>query len=114
MSSSTGFTALGAVDESKSEPFEVGRVQWLRRPGDGGRDDVSAGFWFVTPEDAPAPFDVPSEADETIALLQGHLRIALQDGTVYDVVPGTSVAIDKGVTATWTVLEPSVEFFVYA
>ena len=35
------FTAHDNLDRTRTEPFEVGVVQWTRRPGDGDRDDYS-------------------------------------------------------------------------
>ena len=33
------------------EPFELGNVQWLLRPGDNGNDALSSGIWKVTIDD---------------------------------------------------------------
>jgi len=47
------FTTAGSIDRSAAEPFEVGVVQWIRRPGDGGREDLASGYWFISPDETP-------------------------------------------------------------
>lgn len=108
------FTTAASVDRTKGEPFEVGDVQWVRRPGEGGRDELSAGYWFITPEQTPGPMVVQAHADETIYIIEGRVRIAPEGSASFEVSAGGSASINKGVSATWTVLEPTVEFFVYS
>lgn len=101
-------------DDSKFEPFALGQVQWLRRPGDNGNEKLSGGLWKVTPEEAPEPFDLPIEEDETIYIVSGHLRIEVQGGDDLDLTAGSMASLSKGATTRWTVLEPTLEFFVYS
>lgn len=108
------FVTAAAIDQAASEPFEVGRVQWLRRPGDGDRVGLSAGYWFITPEDAPEPMRVVGHADETINIVEGRLRIEPENGAPVELSAGGSASLNRGVPAMWHVLEPTVEFFVYS
>lgn len=108
------FTVNAAHDRSKAEPFEAGAVQWVRRPGDGDRHTLSAGFWFITPEESPEPNVVIGEADETVYIIEGHVRVQPHGGEAVDLVAGSVASFNKGVPVTWTVLEPTVEFFVYS
>ncbi|EME51055.1 hypothetical protein G352_26492 [Rhodococcus ruber BKS 20-38] len=101
-------------DDTAFEPFELGTVQWLRRPGDNGNDKLSAGLWKVTPEEAPEPFDLPIAEDETIYIASGHLRIEIKDGATLDLTAGSMASLSAGAMTRWTVLEPTLEFFVYS
>ena len=108
------FTIHEAVNPAKYEPFELGQVQWVRRPGDGNRPALSAGFWHVTPEEAPAPFELLIEADETIHIIEGHLHIEVIGGASFDLKPGSAASFNKGARTRWTVVEATTEFFVYS
>jgi len=108
------FTVHDAFDPQKYEPFALGRVQWVRRAGEGGRRALSAGFWHVTTEEAPQPFDLLIEADETIHIIEGHLRIEVEGGQGFDLKPGSAASFNKGAQTRWTVLEDTTEFFVYS
>ncbi|MFV0373817.1 cupin domain-containing protein [Microbacterium sp.] len=111
---SQNFMTAGSLDRGAAEPFEVGVVQWLRRAGEGDRADLSAGYWFVTPADAPDPMVVVGHADETVHIVSGRVRIEPEGGAPVELSAGGVVSLNKGVPATWTVLEPTVEFFVYS
>lgn len=104
---------FSTLDENNFEPFEVGVVQWLRKPGDNEHENLSAGFWKVSPQDAPEPFDLPIEQNETIYIVSGHLRIEVEGGSTLDMLPGTAASLSTGAMTRWTVIEPTVEFFVY-
>ena len=108
------FTVSDALDRGKNEAFELGSVQWIRRFGDGERPALACGFWHVTPEEAPEPFDLLIEADETITILEGHLTIDVEGGQSYDLTPGGAASFNKGAKTRWSVHEPTVEFFVYS
>lgn len=97
-----------------AEPFEVGTVRWLRKPGHGGREALSAGIWEVTPEQAPEAFDLPIHQDETIYIISGHLRIAVEGGETFDLIAGSMASFTEGAMTRWQVLEPTTEFFVYS
>lgn len=114
MSAESTFSIGGTFDASQYEPFELGQVQWIRRPGEGDREGLSCGFWHVTPEEAPEPFDLPFHADETVHILEGHIRVEVVGGLTHELVPGAVVSFNKGIMTRWTVLEPTTEFFVYS
>lgn len=106
--------SAGSFDESALEPFEVGRVQWVRRFGVGGRVPSASGFWVVSPEDAPEPFTVVGEADESIFIVQGRLSLGIGGAPAVELGPGGAATLNKGVSTRWTIHEPVVEFFVYS
>lgn len=110
----TDFITHGDRDDAKVEPFELGRVQWIRRPGDGGREALSSGIWHVTPDEAPEPFDLVSHGDETIHLLEGSIRIEPVDGEPFTLTAGSTASFNDGTRSRWTILEPVVEHFVYS
>lgn len=110
----TEFISHDSRDDSKQEPFELGTVQWFRRPGEGDREGLSSGIWKVTPAEAPEPFDLVSHGDETIFILEGAIKIEPADGEPFTLTPGTSASFNDGSRARWTILEPVVEFFVYS
>jgi uncharacterized protein len=117
MSTSTNaieFTVHGAFDPQKYEPFILGQVQWVRRPGEGDRPELSAGFWHVTAEEAPEAFDLLIEADETIHIIEGHLHIEVQGGESFDLKAGSAASFNKGAQTRWTVVADTTEFFVYS
>ncbi|WP_029265210.1 MULTISPECIES: cupin domain-containing protein [unclassified Microbacterium] len=110
----SNFTTTAQYDRSAAEPFEVGTVQWTRRPGQGEREALSSGFWFITPEETPGPMRVVGHADETVHIIEGHLRVEVEDGDAFELTAGSVATFNKGTAALWTVLAPTVEFFVYS
>lgn len=106
----TYFTAT--PDPTKGEPFVAGTIQYVRQYGDADRPEVSAGYWFVTPEDMPGPMTFEVPIDEVLLVLEGKMTWEV-DGEVTELGPGASYSVNKGTTATVTILEPVVEFFVY-
>ena len=102
------------LDPTAFEPFAIGSVQWLRRPGDNGNESLSGGIWKVTPEEAPEPFDLPIDQDETIYIVSGHLLIEVKGGERLELTEGSMASLSKGAMTRWTVLEPTIEFFVYS
>jgi uncharacterized cupin superfamily protein len=114
MSETTSFTTSSAFDPNKNEPFELGHVQWVRRFGEGGRAALACGYWHVTPAEAPEPFHLVIDADETISIVEGHLRIEVEGGDTFDLTSGGAASFNKGARTRWAVLAPTVEFFVYS
>lgn len=112
--SEAAYASFITIDREATEPFEVGTVQWLRRPGDGDRGDLAAGYWFITPEETPGPMTITGHADETVHILEGHVTVAVDGGPTLDLRSGSSASINRGVVAVWTVHEPTIEFFVYS
>lgn len=108
------FTVAGRMDRHLAEPFEVGLVQWIRRPGSGERSDLSAGFWFISPDETPGPMVVVGHADETVYIVEGRVRIEPEGGDAVELATGATASLNRGTSAMWTVLEPTVEFFVYS
>lgn len=108
------FTSNSSFDRSAAEPFEVGTVQWTRRPGEGDREALASGFWFITPEETPGPMRVVGHADETVYIIEGHLRIEPETGDAFELTAGSVATFNKDTAAVWTVLAPTVEFFVYS
>ena len=114
MSESLKFTTSAVLDPAKNEPFELGQVQWVRRFGEGERPALACGYWHVHPDEAPEPFDLLIHADETISIIDGHLRIEVEGGDTYDLTSGGVASFNKGARTRWSVLAPTVEFFVYS
>lgn len=108
------FTTVAQYDRSAAEPFEAGTVQWTRRPGDGDRASLASGFWFITPDEAPEPIRVVGHADETVYIVEGHIRVEPEGGDAFELTAGSVASFNKDTVATWTVLAPTVEFFVYS
>lgn len=112
--SETLYATSSTLTRETAEPFEVGTVQWVRRPGEGDRSELSAGYWFITPEQTPGPMDITAHADETIHIIEGHITVAVENGPTLELRAGSSASLNRGTRATWTVVEPTVEFFVYS
>jgi uncharacterized protein len=108
----TTFTAT--PDPALREPFEVGQVQWLRKPGDGDREGLMAGFWHVTPEEMPAGTAHEFPFDETIYVVEGAMRIEVDGGEAIELAEGDSASFNKGTKVAWTIHRPVTEFFVYS
>ncbi|MCH6471578.1 cupin domain-containing protein [Sinomonas terrae] len=107
-------TFHATTDPERAEPFAVGQVQWLRKPGDGDRLALSGGIWTVTPEEAPDPFDLAFEEDETLYIVEGQLRIEIIGAETFDLTDGSMASFNKGAKTRWTVVKPTTEFFVYS
>jgi uncharacterized cupin superfamily protein len=101
-------------DASAAGPFELGTLQWLREFGAGGRPGLSAGYWFVTTEEAPEPFPLTAAFDESFHLLSGRLRIEFIGGETVELSAGDSISYNQGTEMRWTVLEDASKFFVYS
>ncbi|GAA3889351.1 hypothetical protein GCM10022381_34080 [Leifsonia kafniensis] len=114
MSNDTTFSASGAYDLAQAEPFKAGVIQWVRKPGEGGRDDLGCGFWTVGPADAPGPVEVVIHADETVHILEGRVRIEVADGPTHELTAGDVASFNAGTRTVWNIIEPTVEFFVYS
>jgi uncharacterized protein len=98
-----------SADDEEFVPFEAGVINYVRQD-----DDVIAGTWVVTPEEAPEVVEVPFPAHETIHVLAGRVEIDVVDGPTLVLGPGDSGSFVKGTMARWRVLEPLRQFFVYS
>ncbi len=101
-------------DAAAAGPFELGTLQWLREFGSAERPGLSAGYWFVTTEEAPEPFPLTAAFDETFHLLTGRLRIEFIGGETVELAAGDSISYNAGTEMRWTVLEDASKFFVYS
>jgi uncharacterized cupin superfamily protein len=101
-------------DASAAGPFELGTLQWLREFGSAARPELSAGYWFVTTEQAPETFPLTAAFDETFHLLTGRLRIEFVGGETVEIAAGDSMSYNAGTQMRWTVLEDTSKFFVYS
>lgn len=108
------YIAHGTRNDASHEPFEIGTVQWIRRPGEGDRESLSCGFWKVTPEQAPESFDLVSHGDETVLILEGAIRVEPATGEPFTLTAGSSASFNDGSRSRWTILEPVIEYFVYS
>jgi uncharacterized cupin superfamily protein len=102
---------FGNVEDPDFEPYEAGRVVWLRRDEQAGRT-LWAGIWEVGPDDLTPGSLHESAHDETFHILEGRIRLEI-DGEVNEFGAGSIVSLRKGTKARWTILELTREFFVY-
>jgi uncharacterized cupin superfamily protein len=74
-----------------------------------------SGEWMSTVgvfECDPCTLVAPVETDETILVLDGEVRIELDNGTAVDLGPGDIAVLPRGAVATWHVKTWYKEFFV--
>ena len=109
----TNFVSVATIDSALAEPFRAGRIQWLRRPGGGERETLSAGYWFVGPDDVAPRTLVPIHVDETLVIIEGSIIVEV-NGVEHPLIAGDSLSINGGSETFWTVLQQTIEFFVYS
>jgi uncharacterized cupin superfamily protein len=51
-------------------------------------------------------------ADETFVMIEGMLRITLDDGQTFDFGPGDTGSFELGTHSIWEVIEPVLHFFI--
>jgi uncharacterized cupin superfamily protein len=107
---------LSAIDAEAYEPFLVadeptGLVHWLRRPG---ADGFSAGIYRVEPGSYPDGTPVPYEfyVNETIHVIEGEVRIDMDDGSSMVLREGDIASFKQGSKSVWTFSAPFRKFFV--
>ncbi len=109
-------TFASRVDNSDVEPFELpeedvlkgrpnARIHWLRPEGEGSQ---AAGVFRCD----PSVFRYAWDADETIHVLEGSVRIEVDGGDSIDLGPGGLASFSAGDTGVWNVLAPFCEVFV--
>lgn len=99
------FEPFPLPEVSEGEPNA--RVHWIRKEGSEGAT-LMVGIFTAN----PSRFGYEFEADETIHILAGRVRIQLDSGDVVELQPGDIASFPKGAHATWEILEPFREFFV--
>jgi uncharacterized cupin superfamily protein len=106
----------GSVNASDLEPFPFpeedilegkpdSRVHWVRPEGQGSQ------LVGVFRSD-PCVIRYAWEADETIHVLEGRVRIESVDGQAVDLGVGDVASFTAGDRGTWHILEPFCELFV--
>ena len=80
----------------------------------GSMDPSAAGPFEVGTEQTPVPMVVVGHADETVHILEGRVRIEPEVGQTVELTPGSVASFNRGTSVTWTVLEPTIQFFVYS
>jgi uncharacterized protein len=98
-----GGVHVGNVDNSEWEKDDEvgGLVQVLFE------DDASAGGLWAAGPDPHVAKDHVLPARETIVILEGRVRIEIQDGPTLELGPGDIASMPKGATTTW---HPSPDF----
>ncbi len=90
-----------------ADGLPAGGVAWLRNTVRDGQS-YKAGMWRADVSACPYLF----AADETFVMIEGQLRITLEDGKVMEFGPGDTASFEKGLNSTWEVLEPVLHFFI--
>lgn len=111
----TGVIRHSNIKATDYEPFSLdavdgnpnGKVHWLKVSPE-GEPLLYAGFFTAD----PATFTYTFGGNETFNLLEGEVRIELENGDRIDMVPGDVAAFPKGHRSTWTIKSPFKKFFV--
>jgi uncharacterized cupin superfamily protein len=103
--SPTEFEAFPLDDVLDGDP--ASRVHWLRTSGSGDATLLAGIF-----EAQPSRFRYAFETDETIHIIEGQVRIELDDGACVTLGPGGIASFPRGARATWEITQPLREFFV--
>jgi len=104
------------VDSSDFEPFELppddvlegqpnARIHWVRPEGNGSQ---AAGVFRCD----PSVFRYAWDADETIHVLEGEVRIEVDGADSFTLGPGGIASFSAGDSGVWNVLAPFCEVFV--
>ena len=106
----------GSVDAPDFEPYPFldedilegkpdSRVHWLRPEGHGSQ-------LVVIFRSEPAVIRYVWEADETIHVIEGRVRIESEGGQSVELGAGGIASFTAGDRGTWHILEPFCELFV--
>lgn len=90
-----------------ADGLPAGDVAWLRNTTRDARS-YKAGMWRAGVSECPYYF----AADETFVMVEGLLRITLDDGQVFEFGPGDTASFELGTHSTWKVIEPVLHFFI--
>ncbi len=101
-----------SLSTTEYEPFMVGdkqagEVHWLTTQNSSGAPTYS-GLWRCE----PMTFEYEFPGDEIFHIIEGTLKIDLEDGSSVTVSEGDIISFDKGVKSTWTVQSSFKKFFV--
>jgi uncharacterized cupin superfamily protein len=107
----------GHVDHAEFQPVDYSDITVA---GDAGARIArlctdESGEWMSTVgvfECDPCTLVAPVETDETILVLEGQVRIELDNGTAAELGPGGIAVLPRGTVATWHVKTRFKEFFV--
>ena len=110
----SAFRSSTALGDDAYHPFVgaegdvAGVVSWLRNEDDGDGLLLKAGMWKCEKSTFPYLFGV----DETFVMIEGILRVDLEDGRSWELGPNDTASFEKGTKSTWTVVEPVLHFFI--
>lgn len=102
---SSEFTSFDFPADDLLEGEPNARVHWVRPEGNGSH---VAGVYRCD----PSAFRYTWEADETIHVLEGSVRIEVDGGDKLDLGVGDVASFSAGDHGVWHVLEPFCELFV--
>jgi uncharacterized cupin superfamily protein len=105
-----------SIDGSGFEPYEIpeedvlegepnARIHWIRPEGNGSQ---AVGIY----RGDPASFRYSWETDETVHVLEGSVRVELEDGDTVELGVGDIASFTAGGRGVWHILEPFCEVFV--
>ena len=83
-----------------ADGLPAGEVAWLRNTEREGQT-YKAGMWRAGVSEAPYYF----AADETFVMIEGVLRIKMENGQTLEFGPGDTASFVKGTNSTWMVVE---------
>ena len=102
---SSEFESFAFPDEDVLEGVPNARIHWLRPEGQGAQ---VVGVYRCD----PAVFRYTWEADETIHVLEGRVRIDVEGESSVELAVGGIASFSAGDRGVWHVLEPFCELFV--
>lgn len=96
-----------------TEPWLAGEVRYLTRPN-ASDSGVESGIWRGTTADLPRTTSVRYDRDEYVFLIEGKVRLEVDDSEPFELSVGEAAAFSAGSTVRWTLLTDAIEeFFVY-
>ena len=77
-------------------------------------DATKAGLWRAGDGDPPGMIEVPIPARETILVLEGSVRVAVDRGDPHDLRVGDMLSIPAGSLVGWDAAADCLVFWVYS
>jgi uncharacterized cupin superfamily protein len=77
-------------------------------------EDSMAGLWRADPDAERRMTEVPIPARETILVLEGSVRVAVDGGESRDLVVGDMISIPAGSVVGWDPAPDCVVFWIYS